>query len=445
MPKAEKSSRSSAQYAPSKKSKAQVKAAAPAQQPRLSSKGKERELPASATATALHVADFTLLPIRYLGKSNPVIHYLFVRAHHASTTIAQASSDSGSTSSLPQDRTLFVANLPPDTTDRYLRTLFKNAGAIERIALREVSSVPFSSSPPYCAQDDKEAPAIQLLPPLDPRELQGQTVGANRGDCAFLTTSAHAHIIFLDESSLRRALTQTQQTSAEFMQLGGPALIEKEQTSAGPALAALLKLARPWPGEEVLSRSSTKILQQQKALADGTPAPLVGLPFLLASHSSHRPSLDRVKAFADSRIALHIYLRANPERDLQHQEKLSRRGIKAVQLGPDGELLDEDGFTIVTSGGKYGRSAESGSKDARSGEGASVRVARNKPHMASGDAYAQAAGAPKKKSKSKDLEDFYRFQTREKNREKLATLRAKFEEDKAKVAKLKQSRAFKPY
>ncbi|KAK0533181.1 hypothetical protein OC835_003091, partial [Tilletia horrida] len=155
--------------------------------------------------------------------------------------------------------------------------------------------------------------------------------------------------------------------------------------------------------------------------------------------------LDKIKAFADSRIALHLFLRAHPDRDPAQRARAAKRGIQAVRVGAEGELLDEDGFTIVTGGGKYGRTAESGSKDTRSGEGASVRVARNLPHMATGLAYDAAMGPPKKKSKSKDLEDFYRFQTREKNREKLAQLRAKFQEDKLKVAKLKESRKFKPY
>ncbi|CAM9196956.1 unnamed protein product [Chrysoparadoxa australica] len=49
------------------------------------------------------------------------------------------------------------------------------------------------------------------------------------------------------------------------------------------------------------------------------------------------------------------------------------------------------------------------------------------------------------KKKKLELKDFYRFQMREEKREQLARLREKFEEDKARVAKLKLARKFKPF
>jgi ribosomal RNA-processing protein 7 len=47
--------------------------------------------------------------------------------------------------------------------------------------------------------------------------------------------------------------------------------------------------------------------------------------------------------------------------------------------------------------------------------------------------------------KNKELKYFYRFQIREEKTKKLAMLRKKFEEDKLKVAKMKESRQFKPF
>lgn len=49
------------------------------------------------------------------------------------------------------------------------------------------------------------------------------------------------------------------------------------------------------------------------------------------------------------------------------------------------------------------------------------------------------------KRNSKELQNFYRHQIREEKREKLLTLRKKFEEDKAKIALLKSQRKFKPF
>lgn len=50
-----------------------------------------------------------------------------------------------------------------------------------------------------------------------------------------------------------------------------------------------------------------------------------------------------------------------------------------------------------------------------------------------------------KKNKAANLEDFYRFQKREKREKKLEELRRKFEEDKIKVERAKEARKFKPF
>lgn len=51
----------------------------------------------------------------------------------------------------------------------------------------------------------------------------------------------------------------------------------------------------------------------------------------------------------------------------------------------------------------------------------------------------------RKKKKQYDLKNFYRFQIKEQKVQELSMLRKKFEEDKARVAKMKLSRAFKPF
>ncbi|KAE8227086.1 hypothetical protein CF319_g406 [Tilletia indica] len=439
--------------------------------PAENSKGKQKDI---SSAQPLRIAGFTLLPLRYSSTStykHGTVHYLFIRPHH--------SSSNKTTAPLPSDRTLFVANLPVDASDRHLRTLFKTAGAIERTVFQQGSTVPLSGQHildalqagedqdgdeeeeeeedidmnPAQAQgeetallqakieqntrkrnrrkrsdrtEQESAPTVHPLPALDARELAGAR--------ALLPTSTSAHIVFLDASSLQRALTQAEQTSTAFITAGGPSLLSSSSPKTSE-IVALLKTARPWLDPFVNPIQGT---------TPPPPPPQLGLPTFLASYASHRPPLESIKAFSDSRIALHLFLRANPDRDPTEQARAARRGIQPVRVGAEGELLDQDGFTIVTAGGKYGRAAESGSK-VGGVEGASVRVARNRPYMATGSAYEAALGPPKKKSKSKDLEDFYRFQTREKNREKLAQLRAKFQDDKLKVAKLKESRKFKPY
>jgi hypothetical protein len=49
------------------------------------------------------------------------------------------------------------------------------------------------------------------------------------------------------------------------------------------------------------------------------------------------------------------------------------------------------------------------------------------------------------KRKNKELQNFYRHQIRDEKREKLETLRHKFEEDNAKIAQMKALKKFKPF
>lgn len=73
---------------------------------------------------------------------------------------------------------------------------------------------------------------------------------------------------------------------------------------------------------------------------------------------------------------------------------------------------DEDGFTMVTRGGRNGL--------ARPG------VVQEQ--------------AEKQKKTRKGLEDFYRFQTREKNKAKAGELVRKFEEDKEKIRRMREKK-----
>lgn len=84
--------------------------------------------------------------------------------------------------------------------------------------------------------------------------------------------------------------------------------------------------------------------------------------------------------------------------------------------------MDVDGFVTVT----YSKRKRGGDKGAVSQEAAAKRQGR-------------------KKRKKYELVNFYSFQMREAKREQLAKLREKFEEDKARIEKMKASRKFRPF
>lgn len=98
--------------------------------------------------------------------------------------------------------------------------------------------------------------------------------------------------------------------------------------------------------------------------------------------------------------------------------------IEKLELDKKLNQVDEDGFTLVT---RRSRRNTNTSKD-----GASVTAAR----------YEEIKDL---KPKNKELQNFYRFQIKEKKRNELADLRKKFEEDKKRIEDLRSSRRFKPY
>lgn len=70
------------------------------------------------------ISDFHVLPITY---SSQATHYMYIRAHASRPK-------PGAVDPLPADRTLFVVNLPPDATERELKTLFGKFGTVERVS-----------------------------------------------------------------------------------------------------------------------------------------------------------------------------------------------------------------------------------------------------------------------------------------------------------------------
>lgn len=104
----------------------------------------------------------------------------------------------------------------------------------------------------------------------------------------------------------------------------------------------------------------------------------------------------------------------------EHDEKIKLAEEKEKQL----ENADKDGWVTVTKKGK-------GTKHGVS----RIEKAENK-------LMAKEEGTMKKKL---ELKNFYTFQIRESKMKHIVSLRQKFEEDKRKIAQIKQSRRFKPF
>lgn len=248
---------------------------------------------------------------------------------------------------------MFLVNVPVDATERELVLFFKWAGMVEKVVfdldketgevgreesdddegdveMKEVeggdsdesddSEADASTTRKKSKHQKPQAPTTTPLPTTDLRTLR--------------TTGGTAYLIFLEPSSLTRAL----------------------KPSPTP---------RPWPH-----------------MPSDAPS---GLAHFKALYLSLRPPLDAVRAHADS--ALVVY-------DYEQEQKKRRSEYKKGEA-----IVDEDGFTLVTRGGAYGKTVGGGVGVARKGWGEGEERKRRK-----------------KKGESK--EGMYAFQKHEKNRKR---------------------------
>ena len=119
-------------------------------------------------------------------------------------------------------------------------------------------------------------------------------------------------------------------------------------------------------------------------------------------------------------------------------------GRRRRELEASHNRMDGDGFTLVTRQQKgTGRSTGGGATVGVASRGAAAAAASAADGGA--DDGGGGGGVRKKKKKAKELVDFYHFQQHERKRSQLLKLREQFEQDKSKIAKMREARAFKPY
>ncbi|KAG6854269.1 hypothetical protein C0991_008962 [Blastosporella zonata] len=323
---------------------------------------------------------FTVVPVTYSSSST---HYIYARSHSGSKKAANIV--------LPEGRTLFLCNVPPDATERELSQLFKQSGTVEKVIFD------LDAAEPHHEESDSEDEEIQQIPDsevdaaAEPRKrrkiAKDDTPKVVPLPSTLLRTlrpaGRSAHIIFLDSSSLQRALSSATKP-------------------------------RPWP---TISEEPS------------------GLAHYLSLYDTLRPPLDAIREHADSSILVY-----------EHEVQKSKQKSKYRK----GEaIVDDDGFTLVTRGGAFGKTL-----------GGGVGVATKQ---------FQRSGQTSKRNRNdkkdgKEKKDFYAFQKAEKQRSGMLTfvlaigywdsyfllieimnLKKRWEEDKAKVEALKASRRFKPY
>lgn len=295
----------------------------------------------------LEIGGYTALPIQLPAPSSfpqSATHYIYVRPHEPRIPDPDS------------PRSLFLVNIPIDTTETHLKHLFGaqlSGGRVERVDFEDVptkKSVGASAQGSIATKSKKRKRVT-----TDDLESQLDDIWfPSTWDRKLHKSGAHAIVVFVDK----------------------------------PSMEASLKAAR-------------------KA-------------------SKHRPKIvwgegieDRIPPLGLQRYTTHDRLRYPPRAELlrvisdymtvftQVEESRAREAARKAQEP------DEDGFITVTKGPKHNS------------------VAREEE---------EKELVEKLKEKDKGLEDFYRFQTREKRKERQNELLRKFDEDKRKLEEMKKQR-----
>jgi ribosomal RNA-processing protein 7 len=247
-----------------------------------------------------------------------------------------------SKSAFPHARTLFLVNVPPDATEREISQFFKYCGTVERVEFEQKKTVEDEDEEEEEEGESSDDEIDEELPPQKRRK-------AIKGD-----KKQPPKVVPLPKTPLRMLRRTGRSCHVIFL----------DASSMQPALSQPQK-TRPWPTD---------------------PEVPSGLAHYTALYDSLRPPLDVVREHAYTAVVLYQY-----QREKKKQQSKYHKGEA---------IVDEDGFTLVTRGGAYGKTL-----------GGEVAVA-SKKFISEG----AKAGRTRRKKEGKEKHSFYAFQIHERNR-----------------------------
>ena len=293
---------------------------------------------ASARSHPISISGFTVLPVLY---NKSATHCIYARIHEQT----KAKVDTV----LPGGRTLFLVNVPPDATDRQLSLFFHYAGTVERVEFHGDSIVDVPEDDVSMTSEDNSEVEHTEADHDDPHpQKKGKKSKEDR-------KKRPPEVVPLPTVPLRTLRRSGQNCHVVFL----------DSSSAESALASShTQKPRPWPSD---------------------PEVPTGISHYLTQYDAIRPPLDVIREHARTAMDLYDY-----QKEKDKQKSKYKKGEAVV---------DEDGFTLVTRGGVYGKTL-----------GGGVAVA-DKKFVAE-----VSKGRRAKKKEKKEKEAFYAFQVHEKRR-----------------------------
>jgi ribosomal RNA-processing protein 7 len=285
-------------------------------------------------------------------------HYIHVRPHKPSSTSA----------SPEEERTVFATNLPVDITERDLRLIFGKWGVVESVSLgrEQAGDVLEKAVKGSLEEEDSD------LSDNEEEEEEEEEEGGEKKEPQFI----HNGQTGLTKSQKRRAKRNKGLPPSIPTVTPLPALTPRTYGPSGSHIAYITFLDTQ-SLSSVMSYSGQAISLPKY----GNDLP-TGIEYYKSLQSTSRPSHEAIKVFADTSMERY---------DRLHSLLLSSR---ARQKGA-GALVDEDGFTVVVRGGRYGRTGGRGDEGKKS---LGVGVAK------------RGLGPKEAKGGAAALTDFYKFQ-----------------------------------
>lgn len=298
---------------------------------------------------ALEVAGYTTLPLQLPPTPTfptPATHYLYLRPHEPRIPDPDSS------------RSLFIVNVPIDTTEAHLRHLFGtqlSAGRVERVHFEDV--------------------------PVKKRGVAAATEGN------------------LSHHTKKRKRVTADDLQSKLDDISSPSTWDRQLHKSGTHAIVLFA---DRPSMESSLKAAAKAARKGTDITWGEGLPSGRVPPLGIQRYTEHEKLrypDRAALLRTVNEFMTVFTQVSEARKREESRK--------------NQEPDDDGFVTVTNGPKLNS------------------VARE-------DELKELVERQKKKAEG--LEDFYRFQSREKRKERQNDLLKKFDEDKKKLQDIKQRR-----
>lgn len=323
----------------------------------------------SSTTTVTEISGYTVLPLRLpavLPSSfpEPATHYLYLRPHEPRTPNPDAA------------RSLFLVNVPIDTTELHLRHLFSS-----QLAAGRVESVQFEGV------------------------FKSQTATSSSNTTTTATTTISAAQPQQQNKKRKRQEITSQELENQLRNVKFPSTWDRELHASGshaivtfvdkPAMEASLKAAKKAAKKGGKGAEGTVIIWGE-GIEDRLPS-LGSSRYRKHCTKLRYPSADELMGTVNEYMSLYTQMEET-------------RTLEAARRAQE---PDEDGFITVTKGPRF------------------TDVARE-------DEVKELV--EKQRKREEGLGDFYRFQNREKRKDRQNQLLRRFDDDRRKIEKLKMSR-----